>query len=681
MKKQLIVLYLFLGIGFRSQSQEKKIIDSLQTVLLSASDTTRIKILNELCWQSRTSSPKNAFIYGRQALRLASSLNFEPGLAQAHNDLGILYYDKRDYHAALEHYHKALQIRKKRNDKLGIAAIYNKIGLIQESQGNLKAALESQLKCLQLYKSLGASNGLAQTLNNVAVIHQAAGNLHLALPYLHQSLALQKKINDQEGYAATLSNLAAIYEKQHNLDQAIAYNEKALATLRRLHNPEYMAGVLHNLAILYLKTSQPEKSLEFAREACQIRQQLGDKKGLSGVLLTQSRYYFMNRQLAKATTLCQQAQELASRIEAGPELSEALSLQARILASSKNYPEAYNTLLQYTTLQDSLTRRNLNNQLQEIQDRYENNRVADQLALLNRQKQLQELKIKNQELQLSKGRNQLKLISLAFVAVVIIALFLFNRMRLKQRIRQKLNQLDQQKQRSLAIMDAEEKERKRIGTEIHDGLGQLLSIARLNLSGLQEELPRATEMQEQLLRNAIQVLDEAYKEIRTISHNLNTDPLRQQGLVRAIRNLTEPLSQTGRYKIDLETIGLQEEPVPPIIEKVVYRVIQECLNNILKHAGATHIGLQLIRHETELTVMIEDNGKGFDQQFPDTNSGIGLDNIRSRIEYLNGSVHIDSAVNRGTIIFLEIPLPANSITTTTIANEQINTKHKITAGR
>jgi two-component system NarL family sensor kinase len=680
MKKLLFILCLLLGFGAKSYSQEKTIIDSLKTVLLSASDSTRVKVLNELCWQSRSSSPKEAFIYGRQALRLATSLNFETGIAQAHNDLGILYYDKRDYHSALDHYYKALQIRKNRGDKFGIAAIYNKIGLIQEDRGELKAALKSQLKCLQLYKNLGAKNGLAQTLNNLAVIHQAAGNFDLALPYLQQSLDLQKKTHDQEGYAATLSNLAQIYEKQKNPSQAIAYNEQALATLRHLHNREYMAGVLHNLAILYSKTEHPEKSLVFAREAYQIREQLGDKKGQSAVLLTQSRYYFNRHDLVKATALCRQAHILATQIEASSELSEGLHLRAQILAAGNNYPLAYQALLQYSLLQDSLAKRNLNHQLQQIQDRYENNRIADHIALLNRQKQLQQLKIKNQELQLNKGKNKLKFITLAFVAVVITGLFLFNRIQLKQRIRQKLNQLNQQKQRSLAIMETEEKERKRIGTEIHDGLGQLLSIARLNIAGLQEELPLATEMQEQLLRNAIQVLDEAYNEIRTISHNLNSDSLRQQGLARSIQHLIEPLTQTGRFKLDLEIIGLQEEPVPPIIEKVVYRVVQECLNNIFKHAGATQINMQLIRHDSELTVMIEDNGKGFDQRMPEENSGIGLNNIRSRIEYLNGTVHIDSVLNRGTIVILEIPLTQTS-TPSPISYESITTKHKVITGR
>lgn len=250
---------------------------------------------------------------------------------------------------------------------------------------------------------------------------------------------------------------------------------------------------------------------------------------------------------------------------------------------------------------------------------------------------------------------------LIFSAAVFFGMFFFfnyNRRKLTQRLQHKRHTLHQHTVRAHAILDAEDKERKRIGLELHDGLGQLISIAKLNLSGLQEELTLTDETHKKLLRNTLSVLDEAFKEVRSISHNLAAGALQQQDLSSALRHLLDTFSQTDRYEVNFETVGFSQEKLPHMVEKVIYRVVQESLNNILKHAHASIISVQLIRHEHELTLMIEDNGTGFDQfNLPET-EGIGLKNIRSRIEYLNGTFHIDSVFKRGTILTVEIPLAA-----------------------
>jgi signal transduction histidine kinase len=254
--------------------------------------------------------------------------------------------------------------------------------------------------------------------------------------------------------------------------------------------------------------------------------------------------------------------------------------------------------------------------------------------------------------------------------------FYYSRRKFAKRLQQKRHTLHQHTARAHAILEAEDKERKRIGLELHDGLGQLISIAKLNLTGLQEEVHFTDETHKKLLRNTLSVLDEAFKEVRSISHNLAAGALQQQSLPAALRHLLDSISQTDRYEVHLETVGFLEEKLPYMVEKVIYRVVQESLNNILKHAHANIISVQLIRHEQELTLMIEDNGTGFDQfNLPET-EGIGLKNIRSRIEYLNGTFHIDSVFKRGTILTVEIPLAATHPQRKQI-NERPVAQHKV----
>ena len=151
------------------------------------------------------------------------------------------------------------------------------------------------------------------------------------------------------------------------------------------------------------------------------------------------------------------------------------------------------------------------------------------------------------------------------------------------------------------------------------------------------------------------MIDDAAREIRTVSHDLMPNALLMQGLVSAVREFVNRLSLTGKVKVSLDVANL-EERLPQLTETVLYRVLQELVGNVVKHSAATNVQIQLIRHQKELTMMIEDDGKGFDtSQIPNFN-GIGLKNIISRIDFLNGKVNFDSSPNSGTTVIVEVPL-------------------------
>ncbi|KAA9327292.1 tetratricopeptide repeat-containing sensor histidine kinase [Adhaeribacter soli] len=677
MKKLLFLLLFFSALKLTACPQTDSRLDSLLQALPTASGNDRVNILNQLCWLNRELSPDKAITYSKQAQELAKKNGFRKGLAQAYKNSGILFYDKGNFDQALEFYNLALPIREELKDQSGIASLYNNIALVQDARGDHKGSLASHLKSLRIYESLGDKPGISQTLNNIAVVHQRSGDLETALAYQHRSLKIKKEIHDRLGHATALLNIATIYEGLNQLDKALAYSEKALADLRQLDHKEYLAAVLNNLAILYMKSNRHVQGLTCAQEAYHLIKETGNRKAEAAMLLTMGEIYTAEQDFTTAENYYRKGLALARSMDQQPVMADAYELLAKNQAARQNYRQAFESVRQYASVKDSLFNKNMSDQLNSLQQRYENLKQADQIALLNRQKEIQRLNIRQQELLLREQKSQLLYLSCLLIAIVIIAAFLYSRRRLKQHLKEKQLLLVTQKQRSLAVVEAEEKERKRIGSDLHDGLGQLLSIARLNLSGLKEDLDTASEMQQQLLQNALDVLDEALREVRVISHNLASDPLRQQGIARAVQLLLDQISQTDRYTIHFEAIGLKEEPVPQFIEKVVYRVIQECLSNILKHAQATHISLQLIRHEHELTVMIEDNGRGFDLHEINQKPGIGLKNIRSRVEYLNGTVHFDSDPTRGTIISIAIPL-LSTASPTMQNHEPISTQHPLT---
>lgn len=218
--------------------------------------------------------------------------------------------------------------------------------------------------------------------------------------------------------------------------------------------------------------------------------------------------------------------------------------------------------------------------------------------------------------------------------------------------------MQQQQTISVAILEAEEEERKRIARDLHDGVGQMMSAARMNLEMLARETDRKLNDADQgRLKNVISIVDESCKELRTVSHQMMPNSLIKNSLSIALRNFIDKLDHRA-LNMQLYTEGLDKR-IDLNIESVFYRIIQECVNNVIKHAKADRLDISIIRHPEEIVATIEDNGVGFDVSRHSEAEGIGLKNIKTRVAYLRGQVEFDSSVGRGTVVAIHIPLDAN----------------------
>ncbi|WP_460503529.1 sensor histidine kinase, partial [Hymenobacter agri] len=250
--------------------------------------------------------------------------------------------------------------------------------------------------------------------------------------------------------------------------------------------------------------------------------------------------------------------------------------------------------------------------------------------------------------------------SLAALAVAAgLVYFLLNRRRLRREIEFTQERQQLERQQAQAVLAAEEAERRRIGADLHDGVGQLLTAAKLNLHALAEELrEQASPGSQCLLNHALDVVDESFREVRNISHNLLPSALIRRGLGQAVRDFTSKVSPGGRPRFQVEVTGLEESGrLDPALESVLFRVVQELVQNIVKHAQATEVTVQLLRRPRELCLLIADDGVGFDPAALGNEVGIGLKNIESRLVYLGGRVDFDSRPGHGTTVTIEVPLP------------------------
>ncbi|MDB4655532.1 PAS domain S-box protein [Flavobacteriales bacterium] len=205
-----------------------------------------------------------------------------------------------------------------------------------------------------------------------------------------------------------------------------------------------------------------------------------------------------------------------------------------------------------------------------------------------------------------------------------------------------------------ALIQGQENERMRVSRELHDGLGQLFTAIKMNLQHLKSEIDINPNQE---LLNRVKVLEDnvavAFGEVRNISRNLMPDVLKQFGLKPAIQDLLDSLNASMTVKISVEFVDFDLR-LAPEIEKALFRMCQELVNNSIRHGKPEEVFVQLINHGKSVVLMVEDDGSGFDTK--KLFNGFGLRNIKSRVEVFEGTVDVDSAVGRGTVTTIEIPL-------------------------
>ena len=201
-----------------------------------------------------------------------------------------------------------------------------------------------------------------------------------------------------------------------------------------------------------------------------------------------------------------------------------------------------------------------------------------------------------------------------------------------------------------AMIEGQEKERQRIANDLHDDLGGLMATLKLHFNALKDK------QTPELYTKTNALIDEAYNKVRTVAHAKNSGVIAKQGLLIAITKVANKISASNKLMIDVIDHGL-ENRLENSLELTIFRIIQELITNVIKHANATEVTIHITNHDDSLNIMVEDNGKGFNpSQITKTNEGMGISSIDKRVEHLNGSMTIESELNQGTTVIIDIPL-------------------------
>ena len=615
----------------------------------------RVDLLCKLCWDQTYAYPSIALRYGMEAIGEAARSGYLSGSIKAHNLTGIVYDVMSVFDSALYHYHYALELSQIKGDTALIASNLTNIGLTHWHTGNFREALSYLFKALNYFEIKNSQYGQAACLNNIGLIYLDLNNSERALSSFEESLKLYSAIKNTLGMGAVTTNLGKLWSSNGNDDKAMNYlvmSEKLKISCKDNYGLTITYRYLGQLMTRLNKFAMAGKYLN---KSISLTDKISDPNEKGWTLLEIANLNLKTNKPQKAYKPAQEALKLAKEVKSLKLESEVYNFLSQYYSTLKDTGKSYQYYRSFKKLEEEILNVNRVNQLIDLELQHLSKKKTNEIASLNREKNNQVVLIEEQQQLLGQRNMMLVVAAILLLITLLSAVFVFREIRQRQRRRTQVQMQALREKQLREILEAEIGERKRIGEELHDSLGQSLSLIKLNISTLRDKSFLPQDCPQPMLDNLLTLVDGAFSELRIISHNMAPIMLREKGLLAAIQDLIDRLSESTKYTIHFETIGPPPHP-EPLIENTLYRVVQELINNIMHHSGANEICLQVINDGGELTIMLEDNGCGFDPDQQQNNKGIGIKNIHKRLSNLGGTVHIDSVLNRGTTVTLTIPV-------------------------
>jgi two-component system NarL family sensor kinase len=549
--------------------------------------------------------------YDWKALNAAFAANNNEDIGRVYNNIGNTFYFQNEFDSAVTYYLKSLNYLEKTKNYYPISMVYGNLAMIFNNQHQYSKALQLAKK------SLLFANMVKPDMNTLGTAHNNYGDAFGGLNQLdsqqyHYKRALDcfNRDNDLTNLTVLYRNMADVEIKRNNSKQAQAFADSSLKYAKIVGNNYEIGFAFIRNCDVALKFNNLKNAEYFINEA--------------KIYIKSDRNWMLHRDW---------------------------NLQMSKLKRKQNkYEEAFLHFDAYLQYRDSTENAETKNRTTQLEEKYQSNKKQSEIIRLENEKKIQQLTIKQ--------KNVWLYILLGTILSLSIITFLFNKntKRKQQIAEQELLQLQQEKEleATKTVLKVQEEERGRVAKDLHDGLGGILSGIKLNLSAMKGNVI----LQQQdagLFAKSIEQLDNAISEMRRVAHNMMPESLLKFGLTQAIQDYCESINESKIIQLAYKDIGMNER-LDNSIEIVLYRIIQELVNNSIKHAQAQHVIIQLVKNEKNVTLTVEDDGKGFDVNVLEKIKGFGLSNIQSRVDYLKGNLEIDSQNNIGTSFYITIPV-------------------------
>ncbi|WP_264519879.1 tetratricopeptide repeat-containing sensor histidine kinase [Flavobacterium sp. N1994] len=564
------------------------------------------------------------------------------GMARCYNYYGGYYIKRGIYDSSYYYYCKSEMLYKRTSEKFSLAKIYFNKGLAQYFQDDYLGAELSEIKALMYFKKTNDYKNIYNSLNSLGNIFHNMRKYDDAIIYFNEALKISKNLtlkSDRECYVGIcLNNIGNVHREKKEYIKAIYYFEKALKEKDLIKRSPGLYGILlNNLACCMLAVKKHNGFPNNLFLAIKLLKNDIDKKEIIVSNIYLSNYYFVKKDTLKAITYSEKALKLAKETKGSYYFLTALS-NAGFINSCK----ASEYIKEYHKKNDSIV-------------------FAERLS----RNQYYKIQFQTDEILKEKDKaiNQKWIISgisaVVILIVVLILIITWQRSKQKElRMHQKQQKSDQEIYHLMFTQKAKEEqvrqtEKKRIALELHDGIMNKLSSTRLNLAVLSHKADKDT------IQKCLTYVKDIYKieqEIRSVSHDLNDEIFRKEdSFIRMLEDFVIEQNKTSKtqYKLEFDQ-EIDWNNISSELKMHLYRIIQEASQNINKYSQAKNAMINLLLDYPNICMSISDDGIGFDTKA--TPKGIGIQNMKMRVNLLKGKITINSIRQKSTSINIAIPL-------------------------
>ncbi|MGK7396321.1 MAG: tetratricopeptide repeat protein [Candidatus Cyclobacteriaceae bacterium M3_2C_046] len=626
-------LILFMWPCFSTAKDNPKV-DSLKQMLKKTPPEQQLELLLNIANEVQKTEPTAAETYYEQALNLLDLDKPSEEVFRFYTFRSRNHLYQHQYQHSLDLANKALEW-KELAQPLYLKELFATIGTSNYYMSRFKEAIEAHLNSLRVCEEHGLAAETAGIMNNIGSVYIAMQNWKKTEEYLTSALKLAKKHQNKHEEGRAIGNMAILYVMQEEYDRAEEWFFKNLDFHLNNNDLHSACNIYNNIGVLYERTDKIPQALEYYQKALDLAVNLDDKA--SAALGYQN--------VAIAHSKLKQFDDAILNYKIGLEMTRKLGNRDKLRDGYLGISEMYEAMgdlknalkyhKMYFLLNDSLVNEHHRMAVSELEIRYETEKKEKEILSLSEQKLINEASI-------IKKNASIRRLSITLV----VALFIFGMTFVIMR-----QHSHNQKQKALinAITETQMAERKRIARDLHDSVGGSLALITNKLRNI---IDTSGVKSEELL-NSVETLTETSQQVRLISHNLMPGELVKFGLIPAIKTI---IDQLNHVEINAQLYAHDmEKRLDPNQEIQLYRILQEIIQNVIKHAQAKNLNVYLNKYKKKLSMMVEDDGRGMNPG-NDAIRGLGINNIKARVEYLRGSMNIDSTISKGTTINIQIPL-------------------------
>jgi len=569
-------------------------------------------------WEEYPDSAGNIYM---DLYRKSLAIGFREGMITCLFQLGNIATNREQYEQALLRFSLALGYCDPAADRQRLVGIYNNIGNVYNRLGRFEQAYRAYEKALRYAADFPAE--LVTIYNNLANVLGQLNRMDKAIAYIDKAIPVAAESRNYKLLSGLLINKGRCYYELRDYGQAQRCIRDAAAIARRQQLYREYSVALLNLAMIHIVTGSPAAALPQLQEA--VRPQGGvapDDHTRYEILSAFGDVYLSLKRYTEAENYLQQAwHNSAARAQQRLTLTGQL---AKLYVSTGRYEQAYAYQLSYIGLRDSLYNKETAAKVNELETKY---RTAEK----DRELMRNSFRISEQQQRLAQQRNRILLIAGAALASILLLLWRQQFLRARYRRLKDGQEIAYLK----AFMEGEQQERIRIATELHDGIVGELAAVRMRLDAAADQAAPAARQAD--YRDTLGQLDRAINDVRNTAHNLMPEILLRYSLPQAVALLCATIRKTGRLETDFQEYG-DFTQLSMQMRQSAYRIVQELIHNIIRHARATRALVQLSCYNGLLTITVEDNGVGMDKNTAGTHAGMGMMSIERRVRSGNGTI-------------------------------------------